>query len=182
MIKMIKKLACAALILVFSTLSAGASVIDANVVKGRHTFSGGFSLLQGFGLVATGDFALDNRMAVGGSVGYSFDGANAYLGDMHLNFQFVEPTSQTPLSMSLVGGLWGGTSNGLWLSKYSCPFYIQPEIGLAMSYMFDSRFTGRIDLVYGPSLGIELGYKIMPNLEAVFAVSEQVIGLKFRLF
>lgn len=166
----------------FGGLSASASEIDANVVRGRPNVSIGFSALQGFGLVTTANFPLDSRISVGGSFGYSFDAGNPYLADLFMNLQFVEPTARSPFSASLVGGAWGGTSDGIWLSKNKKDAYIEPELGVALSYMFNSRMTGRFNLVFGPSLGVELGYMLLPQLEGVFAISEQVIGVKFKIF
>ncbi len=172
----------AAFLIVFLVLSAPAfaSLTDANVVKGHPSFSAGFSILQGFGFVGTASFPIDGRMELGSSIGYSFDSPNPYLADLHMNFQFTEPSAKSPLCFSLVGGVWGGTSSGIWLSKQSREFYIQPELGVCMTYLVDSRLTWRFNFVYGPSLGLELGYKITPALEGVFAISEQVIGIKFR--
>ncbi len=169
------------LFIFFLTLPASGSVIDANVVRGRISLSAGFAVLQGFGLVTTANFPIDNRMSLGGSLGYSLESPNPYLADLHMNLQFIEPSARNPLSMSVVGGIWGGTSAGLWISKKQKDFYVQPELGLTMSYLFDSYLTGRLNLVYGPSLGVEIGYKLSPWLEGIFAISEQVIGIKFRL-
>jgi|GEM_PF-2551844 len=171
----------ALVILAAASLPASSSLIDPDVVRGRRNFSVGFSMLQGFGLVTSGHFPMDNKMALGGSFGYSFENSNPYLFDLHMNLQFVEPTARSPIAMSLVGGLWGGTSNGLWLSKHEKDLYVLPELGVAMSYMFNSRLTGRMNLVFGPSLGVELGYKFHPAIEGIFAISEQVVGVKFKI-
>jgi hypothetical protein len=159
-----------------------ASLIDSNIVRGKPTFSAGFSLLQGFGFVGTGSFAIDNRMAVGGSLGFSFEDPTPSLADLHMNFQIVEPSAKNAMSLSLVGGVWGGTSDGIWLSKRAHDVYVAPELGVALSYMFDSRMTGRLNLVYGPSLGAEIGYKFNSTFEGIFAISEQIVGIKFKLF
>jgi len=179
--KMIKKAALIALICLTAS-AACASLIDSNVVKGKGTVSAGFSLLQGFGLVTTGDFPIDNRMSVGGSFGIAFSSGNPNLMDLHMNLQFLEPTAKNALSASLIGGIWGGTSSGIWLSSHSRDFYIQPELGVGLSYIFNSRLTGRLNLVYGPTLGIELGYKFNPSIEGIFAISEQIVGIKFKVF
>jgi len=172
-----------ALAVILSTASVSlASLIDANVVRGRTTFSAGFAMFQGFGFVGTANFPMDNRMSVGGSIGFSMGSPNPCLADLHMNLQFIEPSARNPLSMSLVGGVWGGTSDGIWLSKKERDFYIQPELGVTMTYLFDSRLTGRLNIVYGPTVGAEIGYKFHPSLEGIFAISEQVIGIKFRLF
>ena len=173
------------LIVLFLTLFAApcfGSLIDANVVRGKPTLSAGFSLLQGFGLVTTADFPMDGNLSLGGSLGYSFDAGNPYLMDLRMNLQFVEPSARNPICFSLVGGVWGGTSSGIWLSRNKQDFYVQPEFGVAMTYLLNSRVTWRFNFVYGPSLGLELGYKITPSLEGVFAISEQVIGIKFKVF
>jgi hypothetical protein len=170
-------------LIVFSiALPAGASLIESSVVRKRSSMSIGFSMLQGPGVVATGNFPIDNKMSLGGSFGFSLETPNPYLMDLYMNLQFIEPSARNPLSMSLVGGIWGGTSDGIWLSKKEREVYVQPELGVTISYMFDSRMTGRLNLVYGPTLGAEIGYKIFPKLEGIFAISAQVIGLKFRVF
>ena len=180
-----KKLVIASILaicLILASVPSFASVIDPNVIRGRASVSAGISIIQGFGLVLTGNMPVDNRMSLGGSFGFSLEESNPYLMDIHMNLQFMEPTARNPVSMSLVGGVWGGTSDGIWLSKKETEGYIQPEIGIAMSYMFNSVLTGRANIVYGPSLGIELGYKITPALEGIFALSEQVVGIKFKVF
>lgn len=169
-------------IMMLSVVPATASLIDANIMRGKPTLSAGFSIFQGFGFVGTANFAVDQRMSVGGSIGFSFESPNPYLADLYMNFQMVEPSARNAMSMSLVGGLWGGTSDGIWLSKQKKDPYIQPELGVALSYMFDSRLTGRLNLVYGPSLGAEIGYKFNSAFEGIFAISEQVVGLKFKIF
>ena len=170
------------LVIGLTVAPAMASLIDANVVRGKPTLSAGFSIFQGFGFVGAGSFAIDQRMSVGGSLGFSFESPNPYLADLHMNFQMVEPTARNAMSLSLIGGVWGGTSDGIWLSKQKKDVYVMPELGVALSYMFDSRLTGRLNLVYGPSLGAEIGYKFNSAFEGIFAISEQVVGIKFKIF
>lgn len=176
------KILTALVILVIASSSASASLIDANVVKGKPTLSIGFSALDGFGLVSSMAFPVDSRMSIGGSFGYNFETGNPYLFDLNMNLQFVEPTAKSPFSASVIGGVWGGTSDGIWLSKRIKEAYIQPEFGVSLGLMFNSRMTGRMNLVYGPTLGVELGYLITPGIEGIFAISEQVIGVKFKIF
>ncbi len=159
--------------------AAHAGLIESNVWKGRNVVSVGMSLFGGLGVVSSLDVGIDSRMSLGGSIGVCLEDQNPYLADLHLNFQFIEPTYRDPLAMSFVGGVWGGTSTGIWVNKNEKDFYIMPELGITMSYPLANKVRGRLNLVYGPSLGAEVGFLIHPKLEAIFAISQQVVGIKF---
>jgi len=174
-----KYLVIVPLILVLGVTSVSASLIESNVWRGRNTVTAGMSLFGGFGIVSSLDYAIDNQMALGGSVGVCLSDENPYLVDFHMNYQFIKPTRRDPLAISFVGGVWGGTSSGIWVNKNKKDLYIMPEIGVTISYPLEERITGRLNLVYGPSLGAEVGFKFHPKLEGIFAVSQQAVGIKF---
>jgi len=174
-----KHLLISLIILALCAGGANAALIESNTWKGRNVVSVGMSLFGGTGIVSSLDIGIDSKMSVGGSVGVCFENDNPYLADFHLSYQFIEPTYRDPLAMSFVGGLWGGTSDGIWVHKQKKDLYIMPELGITMSYPLANRVRGRLNLVYGPSLGIEVGFLIHPRFEAIVAISQQVLGVKF---
>ena len=174
-----KHLLIALLILILGATSASAALIESNVWRGRDVVSLGMSLFGGTGVVSSLDIAIDKQMSFGGSVAVCFENENPYLADFHLNYQFIRPTYRNAMAMSFVGGVWGGTSEGIWVNKNKKDLYIMPELGITITYPLANRVNGRLNLVYGPSFGAEVGFLLHPKLEAVVAVSQQVLGIKF---
>lgn len=174
-----KKLVIASLILVLGATSASAALIESNVWRGRNVVSMGMSLFGGTGVVASMDIGVDSKLSYGGSIGICLVDENPYLADFHVNYQFIEPTYRDPMALSFVGGVWGGTSSGMWVGKNKKDTYIMPELGVTISYPLANKVRGRLNIVYGPSLGAEVGFLLNPRLEAIVAISQQVLGVKF---
>ena len=156
---------------------AYATIPDANIQSGVN--QGGFALIEG--AYGQADFSLSGKSAVGAYFGVDPD--DVYFGDYtsgddkfdsdvviggHYMYQFVEGTSREPS----VAGIFGAFANRAGLA---------PEIGIAFSYPFDARWTGRANVAYGPSWGFEMGYHFNSQVEGTFGVTGMgLVGLKFR--
>lgn len=156
---------------------ARAVIPDADIVAGVNR--GGFGAVSG--VYGQADFPLSERSALGGSFG--FDHNDLYFGDFnagdatfkddfvmdgHYMVQFVEGTRRTPS----VAGIFGLFANRAGL---------RPEVGIGLSHPFDSRWTGRANLVYGPAWGFEVGYRFNRSVEGTFGITGLgVLGLGFR--
>jgi hypothetical protein len=156
---------------------AGASIPDANIRANVNR--GGFGVLSG--AYGQADFALNEHSAVGGYFGV--DPNDVYFGDYagsdrtfhddfvvggHYMYQFLEGTRQDPS----IAGIFGAFANRAGL---------RPELGIAVSYPFDAKWTGRANIVYGPSWGFEMGYRFSPTVEGTFGITGMgVVGLGFR--
>jgi hypothetical protein len=154
-----------------------ASIPDADIRA--HVNRGGFGMLSG--VYGHADFALDERSAVGGYFGtdpndvyftdygygdHRFD-SNMLVGG-HYMYQFVEGSRHEPS----IAGIFGAFANRHGL---------RPEIGAALSYPFDARWTGRANIVYGPSWGFEMAYRFSPNVEGTFGITGMgLLGIGFR--
>lgn len=159
------------------TAPARAVIPDANIVAGVNR--GGLGLISG--VYGQADFPLSERSALGGYFG--FDHNDLFFGDFesgddafdddlvlggHYMVQFVEGTRRAPS----VAGIFGLFANRAGL---------RPEIGLGLSHAFDSQWTGRANLVYGPSWGFEVGYRFSSRVEGTFGITGLgVVGLGFR--
>jgi hypothetical protein len=141
--------------------------------------SAGFGMISG--VYGRADFALDGRSAVGMYLGtdpndlyfadYGYGDnrfhSNAIAGG-HFMYQFVEGARNEPN----VAGIFGAFAN-----RHGA----RPELGVALSYPFDARWTGRANIVYGPSWGFEMAYRFTPTVEGTFGVTGMgLIGLGFR--
>jgi hypothetical protein len=167
----------AAAALLLAPVASQASIPDADIHA--HVNQGGFGMLSG--VYGRADFALDDRSAVGGYFGtdpndlYFTDygyadhrfGSNTLVGG-HYMYEFVEGSRHEPS----VAGIFGAFANRHGL---------RPEIGAALSYPFDARWTGRANIVYGPSWGFEMAYRFSPSVEGTFGITGMgVLGLGFR--
>ena len=156
---------------------AQATIPDADIRAGVNR--GGFGMFEGaFGQA---DFAVSGRSAVGGYVGvdpndiYYSDygyGDDTFDGDLlvggHYMYQFLEGTASEPS----ISGIFGAFANRAGL---------RPEFGFALSYPFDAKWTGRANLVYGPSWGFEFGYRFSPAVEGTFGITGMgLVGLGLR--
>jgi hypothetical protein len=156
---------------------AWASIPDAGIQA--QVSNGGVGVFNGaFGRV---DFGMSDRSAVGGYVGV--DANDVYFahfdrGDNHFNsdalvgghymYQFVEGVEGNPN----VAGIFGAFANRAGL---------RPELGLALSYPFADRWTGRLNAVYGPSWGLEFGYHFTPQVEGTFGITGMgLVGINAR--
>ena len=170
-------LALAALALVAVAVPAPAAISDANIVRGASRL--GVGAIPGvYGLA---DFPLSERSALG--VYFGFDDNDVYFGEYepdddtidsdlvvggHYMAQLVEGTRRRPS----VAGIFGLFANRAGL---------RPELGLGLSHAFDERWTGRLNLVYGPTWGFEVGYRLAPSVEGTFGITGLgVVGLGFR--
>ena len=156
---------------------AWASIPDANIVAGVNR--GGVGVFEG--AYGQADFSISERSAVGGFFGV--DNNDLYFGDFgpaddtfhddvvvggHYMYQFVEGNRTEPS----VAGIFGAFANRAGL---------RPEFGIALSHAFDAKWTGRANLVYGPSWGFELGYRLTPKVEGTFGITGLgALGLGFR--
>ena len=170
-------LGCAAFGALFWTAPARAVIPDADIVSGQNR--GGFGAISG--VYGQMDVPLSERSALGGYFG--LDHNNVYFGDFkagddtfhddllvggHYMVQLAEGTRSAPS----VAGILGLFANRAGL---------KPEIGVGLSYPFDSRWTGRANLVYGPSWGFEVGYRFNPSMEGTFGITGLgLVGLGFR--
>ncbi|HEY7727661.1 MAG TPA: hypothetical protein VID50_04345 [Candidatus Eisenbacteria bacterium] len=157
--------------------AARAAIPDADIRA--EVNRGGFGIISG--AYGQADFALTEQSAVGGYFG--LDPNDLYFGDYrrsddtfeddfvlggHYMYQFLEGTAKDPS----IGGIFGAFANRAGL---------RPEIGIALSYRFDPKWTGRANIVYGPSWGFEMGYRFSPSLEGTFGITGMgIVGLGFR--
>ncbi len=156
---------------------AWATIPDANIVSGVNR--GGFAVFEG--VYGQADFAISERSAVGGYFGVDdnnlyFDnfgpGDGTFNDDLvmggHYMYQFVEGDRHDPS----IAGIFGAFANRAGL---------RPEFGIAISHNFDAKWTGRANLVYGPSWGFEVGYRFTPKVEGTFGITGLgALGLGFR--
>jgi hypothetical protein len=156
---------------------ASAAIPDADIRSGVN--QAGFGMISG--AYARADFGISDRSAVGGYFGTDpndlffsdfdrgddrFDN-NALVGG-HYMYQFLEGGEGQPN----ISGIAGAFANRHGM---------RPELGFAMSYPLDDRWTGRANIVYGPSWGLEFGYKFNPNLEGTFGITGMgLVGLGLR--
>jgi opacity protein-like surface antigen len=157
--------------------AAWATIPDANIREGVNR--GGFGMISG--AYGQADFSLSERSAVGGYFG--IDHNDIYFADYgrwddtfdddvvvggHYMYQFLEGTASEPS----ISGVFGAFANRGGL---------RPEFGFALSYPFDAKWTGRANVVYGPSWGFEFGYRFSPSVEGTFGITGMgVVGLGFR--
>jgi hypothetical protein len=156
---------------------AEAAIPDADIRRGVNT--AGFGMIDG--VFGRADFALDDRSAVGGYFGansndLSFgdfeDGDQRFRSDAlvggHYMYQFVEGSRRTPS----VSGIFGA---------FADRHELRPELGIALSHPLSERLTGRANVVYGPSWGVEVGYRFSPSVEGTIGVTGLgLLGLGFR--
>ncbi len=165
--------------LVALTMSApaGATIPDANIVDGVNR--GGFGVITG--VYGQADFPISGEAAVGAYFG--FDPDDVYFDDFdndddvfdddfvvggHYMHQFLEGSSDEPHIAGLLG---------LYANRRG----VRPEVGFALSYAFDRKWTGRANIVYGPSWGLEAGYRFSPTLEGTIGITGMgLLGLGFR--
>jgi hypothetical protein len=157
--------------------AARATIPDANIEAGVNR--GGFGIISG--AYGQADFSLSGHSAVGAYFG--FDQNDLFFGDYgrndntfnddlvvggHYMYQFLEGTRHDPS----IAGIFGAFANRAGL---------RPEFGIGLSYPFDAKWTGRANIVYGPSWGFEVGYRFNPEIEGTFGITGMgVLGLGFR--
>jgi len=157
--------------------TARATIPDADIRAGVNR--GGFGVISG--VYGQADFPMTGHSAIGGYFG--IDPNDLYFGDYgrgddtfndnfvvggHFMYQFLEGTRSDPS----ISGIFGAFANRAGL---------RPEVGIALSYPFDAKWTGRANIVYGPSWGFEMGYRFTPALEGTFGITGMgLVGLGFR--
>ena len=154
-----------------------ATIPDADIRP--HVNTGGFGMITG--VYGRADFGLDERSAVGGYFGTDpndlyfggFDSgdhrfsSNTLVGG-HYMYQFVEGGEREPN----VAGIFGAFANRAG---------VRPELGVALSYPFDARWTGRANVVYGPSWGFEMAYRFNQTVEGTVGITGMgLLGVGFR--
>ncbi|HEY6572483.1 MAG TPA: hypothetical protein VI198_04120 [Candidatus Eisenbacteria bacterium] len=167
---------CVAVLL--AARGASASIPDADVRAGANY--GGFGVFDG--AYGHADFGISERSAIGVFAGVDpndiyfadFDRGDRRLdGDTvvggHYMYQFVEGVDGNP-SVSAIAGAFANRAG------------VRPEFGLALSYPFAARWVGRLNAVYGPSWGLEFGYRFTPAVEGTFGVTGMGmfgVGIRF---
>jgi hypothetical protein len=157
--------------------AAHATIPDADIRAGVNR--GGFGVISG--AYGQADFSLTGHSAVGAYFGV--DPNDLYFGDYgrgddtfhddfvvggHYMYQFVEGTERDPS----ISGIFGAFANRAGL---------RPEVGIGLSYPFDAKWTGRANIVFGPSWGFEMGYRFTPTVEGTFGITGMgLVGLGFR--
>lgn len=163
--------------LLLAAPAAFATIPDANIQSGVNR--GGFGVISG--AYGQADFPLTGHSAVGAYFGFDHNdvffgdyrrGDNTFNDDLvvggHYMYQFLEGTRHDPS----ISGIFGAFANRAGL---------RPEFGFALSYPFDAKWTGRANIVYGPSWGFEVGYRFNPEIEGTFGITGMgVLGLGFR--
>jgi hypothetical protein len=179
----------AAFLIVLSCPFAGAGVArstvpDARVVEGRTAL--GVAALPGVG------FSLErgggNKIGFGGGVSiyadreyYRYDrwgrqhfDPDDYLFDFFLIYQFLEGTGKVSdrgfrPHAGVILGLWGDEAG------------LGPELGVGLALPLEENLTGRVNLVFGPSSGLEFGYRFNPSLEGTITAfsGRGIVGLRF---
>lgn len=156
---------------------ANASIPDADIRA--HVNQGGIGMISG--VYGHADFGLSDREAIGAYVGTDpndlyfndygpgdneFD-SNAIVGG-HFMYQFVETEKNTPN----VAGIFGAFADRAG---------VRPELGVALSYPFSERWTGRANVVYGPSWGFEAAYRFNQQVEGTIGVTGMgMLGIGFN--
>lgn len=156
---------------------ARASIPDADI-RARENRAG-FGVVEG--AYGHAEYGLSDRSALGMYVG--LDPNDVYFSDYgtrdnhfdsdavvggHYMYQFVEGVNGNPS----VAGIFGAFANRAAL---------RPELGIAVSYPFAQRWVGRLNAVYGPSWGAEVGYRFSPEVEGTFGITGMgLFGLGLR--
>ncbi|MBI6547088.1 MAG: hypothetical protein HY692_09855 [Cyanobacteria bacterium NC_groundwater_1444_Ag_S-0.65um_54_12] len=148
----------------------------------------------GIGLGYGGGVAVDLGIERNLSAGISFGYLAAPIGnrfDLRLLYQFVNGESKS-LTIAGIIGLWADTG----FADSPFPFLPPLEGGFALSYPITPQLITRLNLVVplfsprrpfdifgGPAAGVELGYRLRPNLEGTIGLNGQgnLIGLRFHI-
>jgi hypothetical protein len=128
------------------------------------------------------DLPVWSSLAVGGAVGTTLAGGTNF--DLRAAYRFVEGSQLTPAIAAIVGA-WGAPGQ----AGFSSSLGVAPYVGFALAYPITDRFNARLDLTYAafydysragetllflggpPASGLEVGYKILPNLEATLGIN-----------
>jgi hypothetical protein len=135
---------------------------------------------------AGGSLAIDvpvwNGLALGGALNTSLGGSFGY--DLRAAYRFVEGSQFTP-AIAAIAGAWGAPG----ATGFTNSLGVAPYLGFALAYPITDRFNARLDLTYAPfyryagagetlvflggppSSGLEVGYKVLPNLEATLGIN-----------
>lgn len=156
---------------------ARASIPDADIRPSSN--QAGFGVFDG--AYGHAEFGISGRSAVGAYVGT--DPHDLYFGNFgrgddrfdsdllvggHYMYQFVEGVDGNP-NVALIAGAFANRSG------------MRPEFGLALSAPFADRWVGRLNAVYGPSWGVEVGYNFSPTVQGTFGVTGMgLVGIDVR--
>ena len=189
---MIKSIAILIILLFSFPTICFASLPDANIVEGRFDISFGSGVIEDDSYskeryswtVVTVDYGLDNNEAIGFGYfeqEYPTEVVHPFINvyEIHYNYQFVEETDENPSfnASFLVGA---------WFFDFPIPFFpiegthlILPEAGVCLSKKLAADWlTGRLNIVFGPVAGLELGIKPHENVEIVAGFAAQWYGIK----
>lgn len=145
-------------------------------------------------LQAGGSLSLDapiaSQLMLGGAISTSILGNLVY--DVRAMYRIVEGVSGEGPSIAGMIGLWGAPG----ASNFQLPGQVAPLVGFGMAYAINEQFDVRLNLAYSPFFtytsgeflgfvggppgsGIEVGYQLLPNLEATLGINGRgdVLGL-----
>lgn len=155
----------------------------------RVDFGTSPSVGLGFGanqaLQAGGSLSVDvpvgQDFLVGGALSSTITGGIVY--DARALYRFVEGDNEGP-SIAAMVGIWGSPG----LTRFQLPISAAPLVGFGLAYPITPQFDIRLNLAYSPffnygpseflgfiggppGTGIEVGYQIMPNIEATLGIN-----------
>ena len=169
-----------------------ASIVDANSRMGRLDFGLGTGILYSGGNIEYGmsdsmslgvDFVTADLTLAGGWMLMLIDKQDKMTGnfyDAHINYQIIEGNDNQPFNVSLLGGV------GQYIVKVAEETQDSRTMmvgGVCISSpLFFDNLIGRLNLVAGPPLGVEIAWKISDRFELNLGASAiGVIGAKLSI-
>jgi hypothetical protein len=129
------------------------------------------------------DVPVNESFMLGGAAASTFGGGLNY--DVRGVYRFIVGAQGSGPSIAAIVGLWGQPG----LASFQTTFGAAPFVGFGMAYPITDRFTARLDLAYAPffdyasanetfvflggppTSGVEVGYRLMSNLEATLGIN-----------
>ncbi|MBC7542322.1 MAG: hypothetical protein H7338_06290 [Candidatus Sericytochromatia bacterium] len=184
-----RTLAAVSAVLICAGTATATTMPKADIQQGRNYFGIGLG-----GPSLSLDFGLTNKFSLGASASLNYlwryaGGRNAVTGyqwyvprfDIRGLYQFIEGGSNG-LSVAGIFGIVGDPSQAFGSGDWG------PELGIGLSYPFTPTITGRANLVAGyggrffaaPASGLELAFKLQPNMELAIAANGNgdLLGLR----
>lgn len=139
---------------------------------------------------ASFDLPLGDAWLVGASAGTSYGTQLNF--DARVLYRLVQGNRESP-TIGVMAGLWGAPG----MPGFQLPGSVAPFVGFGLSYNLSKRFTARLNLAYSPlfnynnsallfmdgppSAGIEVGYRVRPNLQATLGLDGRgdLVGLSW---
>ncbi|HEY9721656.1 MAG TPA: hypothetical protein V6D47_06560 [Oscillatoriaceae cyanobacterium] len=136
------------------------------------------------------DLPLGESFMVGASAGTSYGTQLNF--DVRGIYRLVVGNRESP-TIGVMAGLWGAPG----MAGFQLPGGVAPFVGFGLSYDVTKRITARLNLAYSPffnynntallfmdgppSAGVELGYKVRPNLQATLGLDGRgdLLGLSW---